>query len=87
MRYAPTECHLVGDSKDTLSALIPLLERKTDRSWREQLEGEIEHWWKLMDARAHLDAQPINPQLVFAELSPRLPDNCILTSDSGSATN
>ncbi|HKO29450.1 MAG TPA: thiamine pyrophosphate-requiring protein [Solirubrobacteraceae bacterium] len=87
MRYAPTECNLVGDAKATLEALIPLLERKQDRSWREQLEGEIERWWKLMGERAGLDAQPINPQLVFSELSPRLPDNCILTSDSGSATN
>jgi pyruvate dehydrogenase (quinone) len=87
MRYAPTECNLVGDSKDTLQALIPLLQRKDDRSWQEELKSEIERWWRLMDERAHLDAQPINPQLVFAELSPRLPDNCVLTSDSGSATN
>ena len=87
MRYAPTECNLVGDAKDTLQALIPLLEQKQDRSWRQQLEQEIERWWKLMDERAQLSANPINPQLVFAELSPRLPDNCILTSDSGSATN
>jgi pyruvate dehydrogenase (quinone) len=87
MRYAPTECNLVGDSKDTLQALIPLLERKEDRSWRENIEKEVDRWWRLMDERAHLDAQPINPQLVFAELSPRLPDNCLLTSDSGSATN
>src|SRR5579859_2291653 len=87
MRYAPTECNLVGDSKDTLQALIPLLQRKEDRSWRGQLEEEIERWWKLMGERAHLSADPINPELVFAELSPRLPDGCILTSDSGSATN
>jgi pyruvate dehydrogenase (quinone) len=87
MRYSPTECNLVGDAKDTLQALIPRLDRKEDRSWREQLEQEIERWWKLMDERAQLEADPLNPQLVFAELSPRLPDNCILTSDSGSATN
>jgi pyruvate dehydrogenase (quinone) len=87
MRYAPTECNLVGDAKDTLRALIPLLERKEDRSWRQELEQQIDRWWRLMDERAHLDAQPLNPQLVFAELSPRLPANCILTSDSGSATN
>jgi pyruvate dehydrogenase (quinone) len=87
MRYAPTEVNLVGDSKLTLQALIPLLEQKQDRSWREKLEGEIERWWKLMDERAHLSADPLNPQLVFHELSERLPDNCILTADSGSATN
>jgi pyruvate dehydrogenase (quinone) len=87
MRYAPTECNLVGDARDTLQALIPLLHRKEDRSWRDQLEGEIDRWWKLMDKRSELSAQPLNPQLLFAELSPRLPDNCILTSDSGSGTN
>ncbi len=86
MRY-PTECNLVGDAKDTLQALIPLLEQKQERSWREHLEQEIERWWKLMGERAQLEAQPLNPELVFAELSPRLPDNCILTSDSGSGTN
>lgn len=89
MRHAPTECNLVGSAKDALRALIPLRERKSDRSWRERLEGDIGRWWRLVDDRAHLDAQPINPQLVFAELSPRLPENCMLTSDSdsGSATN
>ena len=87
MRYSPTEANLIGDAKDTLEALIPMLRHKQDRSWRKQIEGEVESWWRLMDDRAHLNAQPINPQLVFAELSPRLPDNCILTSDSGSATN
>jgi pyruvate dehydrogenase (quinone) len=87
MRYAPTECNLVGDAQATLQALIPLLRRKEDRSWSDHLRSEIDRWWELMNKRAHLDAQPINPQLVFSELNQRLPDNCILTSDSGSATN
>jgi pyruvate dehydrogenase (quinone) len=87
MRYAPTEVNLVGDARDTLQALIPLLARKEDRSWREQLEGEIDRWWRILDDRAHDSAEPLNPQLVFHELSRRLPDNCILTADSGSATN
>jgi pyruvate dehydrogenase (quinone) len=87
MRYAPTEANLVGDSKATLQALIPLLDQKQDRSWRQEIEQNIERWWKILDERAHLDADPLNPQLVFHELSSRLPDNCILTADSGSATN
>jgi pyruvate dehydrogenase (quinone) len=87
MRYSPTEANLVGDAKATLQALIPMLERKQDRSWREKLEQEIERWWKLMEERAKLSADPLNPQLVFQELSPRLPDQCILLADSGSATN
>jgi pyruvate dehydrogenase (quinone) len=78
---------LAGDSRDTLRELIPLLQRKEDRSWREEIEHEIERWWEVLADRAHDKADPVNPQLVFHELSPRLPDNCILTADSGSATN
>jgi pyruvate dehydrogenase (quinone) len=78
---------LVGDSKDTLEELLPHLERKEDRSWREQIEHEIERWWTILAERALDDAKPLNPLRVFHELSPRLPDRCILTADSGSATN
>jgi pyruvate dehydrogenase (quinone) len=86
IRY-PMEVNLVGDSGETLRALMPRLERKQDRSWREKLEGEIVTWWELMERRAEQPADPINPQLVFHELSKRLPDGAILASDSGSAAN
>ena len=86
IRY-PMEVNLMGDSAETLRALIPLLVRKKDRSWRKSLEKEIVEWWKVLEARAMQEADPINPQRVFWELSPRLPDNCIITSDSGSAAN
>ena len=86
LRY-PMEVNLVGDSAQTLRALLPLLEPKKDRSWRKHLEKEISEWWKLLEGRAMTSANPINPQRVFWELSSRLPDNCILTSDSGSAAN
>ena len=86
IRY-PMEANLMGDSAETLRALIPLLKRKEDRSWRQMLEKEIEEWWKVLEARAMNSAEPINPQRVFWELSPKLPDNCIITADSGSGTN
>jgi pyruvate dehydrogenase (quinone) len=86
IRY-PMEVGLVGDSAETLRALASRLKRKEDRSWREQIENEVAAWWKLIDARAHLNADPVNPQLVFHELSRRLPDGAIITSDSGSAAN
>jgi len=86
MRY-PMEVNLVGDSKATLQALIPHLQRKEDRSWRESIEEEITRWWTILDERAHDSAEPLNPQLVFHELSQRLPDRAIVTADSGSATN
>ncbi len=86
IRY-PMEENLVGDSAQTLRALIPLLERKTDRSWREEIEKGVAEWWKVLEARAMKDADPLNPQRVFWELSPRLPENCIISADSGSAAN
>jgi pyruvate dehydrogenase (quinone) len=86
IRY-PMEVNLVGDAASTLRELLPLLERKQDRTWRGQIEEKVGKWWKTIEARAQQPAEPINPQLVFAELSKRLPDGAILSSDSGSAAN
>ena len=83
----PTEVNLVGDSAETLRALLPHLERKQDRSWRQRIEGAVAEWWRVLEERAMNAAHPINPQRVFWELSPRLPDGCILSADSGSAAN
>ncbi len=86
IRY-PMEVNLVGDSAETLRALLPRLVRKQDRSWREQIEQQVAEWWRLIEERAQLSADPINPQLVFYELSKRLPDGAIIAADSGSAAN
>ncbi|MFC0382063.1 thiamine pyrophosphate-dependent enzyme [Chromohalobacter israelensis] len=86
MRY-PMEVNLIGDSVSTLQALLPLLERKSDRSWQRSIESAVGEWWGLLQKRAMGDANPINPQRVFWEASERLPDNCLLTCDSGSAAN
>ena len=81
MRY-PYEVNLVGDSAATLRALIPHLKRKEDRSWREAIEEGVTGWWQSMDAEADVEADPINPMLVFRELSARLPMDAIVTADS-----
>jgi len=86
IRY-PVDVQLVGDARRTLRALRPLLHRKDDRSWQQQVIHWVEDWWQVMDRRAHEDADPINPQRLFWELSSRLPDGAILTADSGSAAN
>jgi pyruvate dehydrogenase (quinone) len=86
IRY-PMELGLVGDAKATLQELIPLIRHKTDRSWREQIENEVAEWWRLIEDRAMQDADPINPQRLFWELNKYLPDDAIITSDSGSAAN
>jgi pyruvate dehydrogenase (quinone) len=86
MRY-PYEVNLVADSKAALRALIPLLRRKEDRSWRETIEANVSRWWETMRREAMVSADPINPLRLFSELSPQLPDNAIVTADSGSAAN
>ena len=86
LRY-PMEVNLVGDSAITLRALLPMLRTKEEKSWRERIESNVAEWWKTLEARAMHTADPLNPQRVFWELSPRLPERCILASDSGSGTN
>ncbi|ABD11862.1 thiamine pyrophosphate-dependent enzyme, possible carboligase or decarboxylase [Frankia casuarinae] len=85
IRY-PMDVHLVGDAAETLRQLIPLLIRKEDRSWRRFIEREVATWQRVLADRARLRADPMNPQIVAYELDKRLPDNAILTADSGSAT-
>ncbi|MCA9561001.1 MAG: thiamine pyrophosphate-requiring protein [Myxococcales bacterium] len=87
LRY-PMEVALCGDTRETLRALLPRLEARDDRRrWRERIERHVSNWWDTLEARAMKDAEPLNPQRVFWELSPLLPDRVILTSDSGSAAN
>src|SRR5665213_1214929 len=88
IRYA-MDLALVGDSKDTLAELLPLLHRKEDRSWQEEIEKNVTEWWELMDERGQpsdLNGR-IRPQGLFSSLSRHLPDNAILSSDSGTAAN
>ncbi|HEX7003086.1 MAG TPA: thiamine pyrophosphate-requiring protein [Trueperaceae bacterium] len=86
IRY-PMEVSLHGDSRATLRALLPRLEPKEDRSWLQRIEAAVDEWWRVLEARALNEADPINPQRVFWELSPRLPDGAIITADSGSSAN
>ncbi len=86
MRY-PYEVNLVADAKTALRALIPRLRRKVDRKWRETIEANVTRWWETMEMEARVGAHPINPLRLFSELSPQLPDDAIVTADSGSAAN
>jgi len=86
MRY-PYELNVVGDAKATLQALIPLLHRKTDRSWRERVEEHVANWWTTVQRTAMTDADPVNPMRIFSELSQRMPADAIISADSGSSAN
>ncbi|WP_308815657.1 thiamine pyrophosphate-requiring protein [Sphingomonas sp. GV3] len=86
LRY-PADVPLHGGAKETLEALIPLVEAKGDRSWLTGIEANVATWWQTLEERAHAAANPVNPQRVVWEMSPRLPANAIVTSDSGSCAN
>ena len=86
LRY-PMEVNIVGDSATTLRALLPMLTQKKELSWRRGIEKGLRSWWQTLEKRAMDSAEPLNPQRVFWELSPRLPDNAIITADSGSVAN
>jgi len=86
LRY-PCEVNLHGDAAETLRALLPLLTHKSDRHWQEGIARQIQEWWQLMEQRAMAPANPVNPQRVVWEMSPLLPENAIVTSDSGSCAN
>jgi pyruvate dehydrogenase (quinone) len=86
LRY-PFEVNLVGDAAATLRRLLPLLEEKPDRGWREEIESKVGRWWEVMERRAGVSADPVNPELVFHELSSRLPDDAVVAADSGSVAN
>jgi pyruvate dehydrogenase (quinone) len=86
LRY-PMEYSLIGDSKETLAALLPMLEQNNNTAWRKTIEDHVSTWWKTLEERAMTSANPINPQRIFWELSPLLPDRVIMTGDSGSVAN
>ncbi|PRH78842.1 thiamine pyrophosphate-requiring protein [Streptomyces solincola] len=86
LRY-PFEVNLVGDARETLRRLLPRLHRKQDRTWREKVEKDVARWWEVMQRRAAVSADPVNPEYVVHALDGRLPDDAIITADSGSAAN
>jgi len=86
LRY-PTEVNLLGAAVPTLRALSALLVPRARSAWREGIERQVAAWWRTLEARAMQPADPLNPQRVLWELSPRLPDRSILTGDAGTVAN
>ncbi len=83
------DVNLKGDAKQTLATLMPSIHRKTDRTWQDKIVEWVQAWWKVVEGRAHTDGNNglLNPERVFWELSPKLPDRCILSADSGTTAN
>ena len=86
LRY-PCEVNLHGSATETLRLLLPMLEKKRNDDWQRRIEGWLDDWWETLEDRAMTKAHPVNPQRVVWEMSSRLPENAIVTSDSGSCAN
>ncbi|MFF4884822.1 thiamine pyrophosphate-requiring protein [Streptomyces nigra] len=87
MRY-PYEVNLIGDAKATLERLIPLIRsEERGREWFETICDNVTRWHEVMERRAALSADPVNPEYVTRALTPLLPADAIVTSDSGSMSN
>jgi pyruvate dehydrogenase (quinone) len=82
LRY-PVEVGLVGDSRDTLAALLPFLERKRDRSFLEEAQAGMKKWSALMEESGTRKDRPMKPQVVAWELGKRIAGDAIVSSDSG----
>jgi pyruvate dehydrogenase (quinone) len=85
LRY-PMDVALTGDAAATLQALLPLLTPKPRGKWRESVEKNVTDWWSDEEARARLDADPLNPEYFFWELSSRVPERSIFAVDTGMST-
>ncbi len=81
----PMEVSLEGDARETIKALLPLLNYKPDRTWRTEVSQWVFDWRKVVEARAMEPGEPVNPQRVFFELSDLLPDRSIISADSGTS--
>jgi len=82
LRY-PVEVGLTGDSRRTLQALLPMLQRHDDRSFLEKAQRGMGEWWKLIEERGTRPDVPMKPQVIAWELGKRLRDDAIVCSDSG----
>ena len=85
LRY-PMECALAGDAAATLTALLPRLRARPRGAWRERIEEAARDWWADEEKRAHLPAEPLNPERFFWDLSDRLPDDALMAVDTGMST-
>ncbi len=82
LRY-PVEVGVVADATRSLTELLPLLKRNKHRGFLEEAQAGMKDWWKLMKERATRQDKPMKPQVVAWELGKRLPNNAIISCDSG----
>ena len=79
----PADVGLTGDCRAVLRALIPLIERKSNRDFLEKSQKRMTAWNQLMEERGTRTDMPMKPQVVPYELNRLLNSDAIVSSDSG----
>ncbi len=82
----PADVGLVGECGRVLRALLPLVERKQDRSFLESAQEGMKGWKELLATRASRMDMPLKPQVVTHALNKFLAPNAIIASDCGTVT-
>ncbi len=85
LRY-PVEAALVGDVRKVLTALLPRLRYRDDRSFLDKAQAGVREWNTLMAERGSRPDKPMKPQVVAHELNKLLRDDAIIATDSGTIT-
>jgi pyruvate dehydrogenase (quinone) len=86
LRY-PVELGLVGDVKNTLAALLPLLRRKSERGFLSEAQARMKRWNTLLDQVERTRRAPLRPQMVIRALSDLLADDAVISLDCGANTH
>jgi pyruvate dehydrogenase (quinone) len=89
MRY-PYEVNMVADAKSALRSLLPLLDHKEERKWRDTIESNVAKWWATTESEAKIDSEKpgvVNPMRLVWELNGEIPGNAMVAADSGSSAN
>ncbi|MDB6009710.1 MAG: pyruvate oxidase [Gammaproteobacteria bacterium] len=86
LRY-PVEVGLVGDVKATLTALLPLLDRKADRTFLSSAQSRMREWNTLLTKVAQTKRSPLRPQMVVRQLGDALAADAIISLDCGANTH
>ena len=86
LRY-PVEIGLTGDVKATLQGLLPLLTRKSDRSFLQEAQRQMSDWNQLLESVETTARSPLRPQMVIRALSDLLPENAVISLDCGANTH
>ena len=79
----PTEVPVIGDARESLQALMPLLTRKSGRGHLEKYQKAMAKWRSDMEDLENPKRSPVAPQYPMGVLDDLAADDAVLTCDSG----